>query len=128
MRHTLAMALLALFVLARAAVAQNVQDEAGVPLSPAEAAGGWTLEAGGHAICMVRLASDHGAAAGAGCAGALPGGVAGWKPTSNGMALTDASGQVVLPFSRWSNSLFVGTAPSGDYLQLMRGGPHPQGQ
>lgn len=127
MKLNFSMALLAFFVLARAAVAQNVQDEAGVPLSPAEAAGGWTLESHGHAICTVRLNADHGAQAGPGCGEALPS-VAGWRPTSNGMALTDSGGQVVLPFSRWSNSLFVATIRSGDQLQLMRGGPHPYGK
>jgi len=124
MRSTLALTLLAFFVLARAAMAQTPDHEAGVPLSPAEAAGGWTLETHGHAICMVRLTADHGARPDAQCAGSLPAGVAGWSATRNGMALTDQSGQVLLPFSRWSNSLFVAAASSGiDNLQLMRGPP-----
>jgi hypothetical protein len=136
MRYTFGLALLALFVLARAAMAQppgtpwvdRPDHETGVPLSPAEAAGAWTLESHGRAICMVRLSADHGASPSQDCAGALPGAVSGWRPTSDGMALTDGSGQQVLAFSRWSNSLFVSTRSSGTDLQLMRGSPHPEGQ
>ena len=40
-------------------VALAADNEAGVPLSPTEAAGGWTVETGGHAICMLRLTEDH---------------------------------------------------------------------
>jgi hypothetical protein len=121
----------AFFALARAAVAAD--HEAGVPLTPAEAAGAWTVETGGHAICMIRLSPDRagnagfGATPGADCGDALPSGVAGWTPTGEGMALTDAGGKVLAPFNRWSNSLFVSHRSSGVDVQLMRGPPHPQG-
>ena len=37
------------------------------------------------------------------------------------MALTGADGQVLLPFDRWSNSLFVSEIGSARDVQLMRG-------
>ena len=103
--------------------------EAGVPLTPTEAVGGWTLETGGHAVCMVRLTAHStgqvtfmARAPGATCGAALPTGVAGWTPTHDGMALTDASGNQLISFNRWSNSLFVAHASSGRDIQLQRGG------
>jgi hypothetical protein len=113
-------------ILASAVVAVAADHEAGVPLSPAEAAGGWTVENGGHAICMLRLTADHGATPGQNCGDALPAGVTGWQPTAHGMALTGAGGQVLAPFNRWSNSLFVSHRSSGTDVQLMRGPPSGQ--
>jgi hypothetical protein len=112
----------AFLLLARAAMAAD--HEAGVPLSPAEAAGAWTVETGGHAICVVRLSADHGAQVGENCGDSLPAGVTGWAATADGMALTGANGQALAPFNRWSNSLFVSHRSSGVDVQLMRGLPH----
>jgi hypothetical protein len=112
----------AFLLLARAAMAAD--HEAGVPLSPAEAAGAWTVETGGHAICVVRLTADHGAQVGDNCGDSLPAGVTGWAATADGMALTGANGQALAPFNRWSNSLFVSHRSSGVDVQLMRGLPH----
>jgi len=114
---------IAFLTLARAAMAAD--NEAGVPLSPAEAAGGWTVETGGHAVCMVTLTASHGATVGNGCGDVLPAGITGWSATADGMALTGAGGQVLAPFNRWSNSLFVSHRSSGVDVQLMRGGPNP---
>lgn len=105
-------------------VAAATDNEAGVPLTPPEAAGGWTVESGGHAICMITLTATHRAEPGSRCADALPGGVAHWVATANGMALTDADGRVLAPFDRWSNSLFVSHRSSGVDVQLMRGPPN----
>ena len=116
---------LALACLALAPAAFAADNEAGVPLSPAEAAGGWTVETGGHAVCMITLTAGHGATVGQDCGDALPAGVTGWSASAGGMALTGADGQVLAPFSRWSNSLFVSHRSSGVDVQLMRGGPHP---
>ena len=125
MKLTLTLTLAAaVATLAGAAFAED--HEAGVPLSPAEAAGGWTVENGGHAICMIRLTADHGATPGATCGDALPAGITGWRATADGMALTDQSGQVLAPFNRWSNSLFVSHRSSGTDVQLMRGPPSGQ--
>jgi hypothetical protein len=52
--------------------------------------------------------------------------VAGWKPTHDGLALTDGSGATVTAFNRWSNSLFVSHRASGADLQLSRGAPPPR--
>jgi hypothetical protein len=112
----------ALLLLAPAAMAAD--HEAGVPLSPAEAAGSWTVETGGHAICMIQLTAAHGAKVGDNCGDSLPAGVTGWSTTTDGMALTGADGQVLAPFNRWSNSLFVSHRSSGVDVQLMRGPPH----
>jgi hypothetical protein len=100
--------------------------EAGVPLSPAEAAGSWSLSSGGADICTVTLkgakAGDSGflAVAPASCGDALPTGVSGWAPTGDGMALTSADGKVLIAFNRWSNSLFVSHRSAGADLQLRR--------
>jgi hypothetical protein len=94
-------------------------NEAGVPLSPAEAAGAWMVSTGGRDICTITLTAAHGVKAGA-CNGLLPS-PTGWRATADGMALTGAGGQ--LGFHRWSNSLFVSRRDSGVDIQLRRGGP-----
>lgn len=111
----------ALGALAASAIAAD--HEAGAPLSPREAAGVWTVESQGRSVCELTLSAHNGARPHGDCGGLLPGGVAGWTAISDGMALTDASGQVLLPFDRWSNSLFVAKIGTGDNVQLMRGGP-----
>ncbi len=122
MRLNYALTLAASFaLLAPAALAAD--HEAGVPLSPAEAAGAWTVETGGHAICIIRLTADHLARPAQNCGDALPSGVTGWVTTTDGMALTGEGGAVLAPFNRWSNSLFVSHRSSGVDVQLMRGTP-----
>ena len=108
-------------LLAGAVVAAD--HEAGVPLAPAEAAGAWTVETGGHAICIIQLTADHGATPAQNCGDSLPAGVTGWQATADGMALTGQGGAVLAPFNRWSNSLFVSHRSSGVDVQLMRGTP-----
>jgi hypothetical protein len=104
-------------------------NEAGVPLSPNDAAGPWTLESGGAAICTIKLSATKAGQAGfrvaapASCGDALPAGAAGWTPTADGVALTGSDGKVLIAFNRWSNSLFVSHRSSGADLQLKRGGP-----
>ena len=121
LKSTLSLAT-AFLLLARAAIAAD--HEAGVPLTPAEAAGAWTVETGGHAICIIQLSADHGAAPAQNCGDSLPAGVTGWTSTADGMALTGQGGEVLAPFNRWSNSLFVSHRSSGVDVQLMRGLPH----
>ena len=106
------------------AAAADDDHDAGRPLSPSEAAGGWTVESGGHDICMIRLTATHIARPDARCEAALPDGVAAWAATADGMALTTADGKVLVPFSRWSNSLFVSRRSSGTDVQLKRGPPN----
>jgi hypothetical protein len=108
-------------LLAGAVVAAD--HEAGVPLSPAEAAGAWTVESGGHAVCMIQLTAGHLARPAQNCRDSLPAGVTGWVTTADGMALTGGGAQV-LAFNRWSNSLFVSHLASGVDVQLMRGTPN----
>ena len=122
MKLTFTLPLAAALLLAPAAMAAD--HEAGVPLSPSEAAGAWTVETGGHAICIIQLTAAHGAKVGDNCGDSLPAGVTGWAATADGMALTGAGGQTLAPFNRWSNSLFVSHRSSGVDVQLMRGPPH----
>jgi hypothetical protein len=100
-------------------------NEAGVPLSPAEAAGAWTVSTHGHDVCTITLTAGHGARVGGSCGGLLPNDPTGWRATSDGMALTGAGGS--LDFHRWSNSLFVSSRDTGLDIQLRRGGPVPPG-
>jgi hypothetical protein len=101
--------------------------QAGVPLSPADAEGIWTLEASGHGVCQIRLGQHHttdhayDAHPARNCSATLPGEVAGWTPTQDGMALVRPDGQTLISFGRWSNSLLVAHRDSGEDLQLQRG-------
>jgi hypothetical protein len=97
--------------------------EAGVPLTPAEAAGVWTVASGGHDLCTLSLTAGHGVKAPASCGDALTGSPSAWAATSDGMALNGPNGQLMLAFHRWSNSLFVSHRASGVDIQLRRGGP-----
>jgi hypothetical protein len=109
------------------AAAAAEDHEAGVPLTPAEAAGAWTVESQGRTICTVTLSaakadSGYGAKA-SGCGQAIPGAPVAWTPTSDGMALVGADGTTLIAFNRWSNSLFVSHRGSGADIQLRRGSP-----
>lgn len=106
--------------------AQSADHEAGVPLTPSEASGAWTIESGGRNICVVtlgatRVGKGYSAKAEPGCAGALPGDPVAWQSTTDGMQLVGADGQTLIGFDRWSNSLFVSHQSSGVDIQLKRG-------
>ncbi len=115
-------------LLAGASIAIAEDNEAGVPLKPAEAAGPWTIESGGHALCTLTLGAGHTVKAPATCGDVLPTTPTGWQPTKDGMQLVGADGQPVIAFHRWSNSLFVSRRSSGVDIQLRRGGPGNIGQ
>jgi hypothetical protein len=110
----------ALLVGAEFAVAED--NEAGVPLTPAEAAGAWTVASQGQDLCVLTLGAEHTVKAPRSCNDALPGNPTTWQPTKDGMQLIGASGQPVVAFHRWSNSLFVSHRKSGVDIQLRRGG------
>lgn len=121
-------AALAAAILLSSGVALAAEDhETGVPLAPKEAVGSWTLESSGHSICVLKLGAEKAGAgaykveAPASCGGALPAGLAGWVPAPDGMNLVDASGQTLISFGRWSNSLLVSHRSSGEDVQLKRG-------
>lgn len=97
-------------------------NEAGVPLNPAEAAGAWTVSSEGQDLCTLTLTAAHAVKSSASCNSALPGTPTSWQPTSDGMQLMGANGQQVMAFHRWSNSLFVSHRRSGEDVQLRRGG------
>jgi N-acetylmuramic acid 6-phosphate (MurNAc-6-P) etherase len=96
--------------------------EAGVPLTPAEAVGVWTVASAGHDLCTLSLTAAHGVKAPATCGEALTGSPTAWTATSDGMALNGPNGQLMIAFHRWSNSLFVSHRSSGVDIQLRRGG------
>ena len=108
-------------------VTYAANNEAGVPLSPAEAAGDWSLESAGHTLCLVTLGAGQApggfsAKAAPECQGALSAWPVAWTPTPVGMALLDAGGQPGVKFIRWSNSLCVSHRSSGVDVQLRRRG------
>ncbi|MBS0361925.1 MAG: AprI/Inh family metalloprotease inhibitor [Proteobacteria bacterium] len=115
----LAASLAAAFTVPAAALAAD--NEAGVPLTPEEAAGAWTISSEGQDLCTLTLTAAHGVKAQASCNSALPAAPTGWQPTSDGVQLTGAGGQQVMAFHRWSNSLFVSHRRSGEDIQLRRG-------
>jgi hypothetical protein len=118
---------------AGAASAQDMnalaRDQVGMPLKLGDAAAQtWTVEDHGRSICNVALKAE---AIASGvyrvdipdqCAGSLPAGVAGWRPVTDGAALVDAQGQILIDFNRWSPSLLVSHRSSGGDLQLRRNG------
>ena len=127
---TIAASLATALILAGPVPALAADHEAGVPLAPAEAAGEWTLESGGHSICRLTLGAAKSAAGfaarvPAACGDDLKGAPAAWVPTPDGMKFVDAGGQTLIAFNRWSNSLFVSHRSSGVDIQLRRGGPMP---
>ncbi|MFI4965538.1 MAG: AprI/Inh family metalloprotease inhibitor [Caulobacterales bacterium] len=109
-------------LLAGATVALAEDNEAGVPLTPAEAAGAWTVASQGRDLCILTLGAAHTVKMPASCSDAIPGNPTGWQPTKDGMQLTGAGGQPLIAFHRWSNSLFVSHRSSGVDIQLRRGG------
>jgi len=119
----IAAALAAAGLLAGAASAQTGDNEAGVPPTPAEAAGAWTVASQGKDLCVLTLGAAHSVKAPATCNDALTGNPTGWQATKDGMQLTGAGGRPMLAFHRWSNSLFVSHRSSGVDIQLRRGGP-----
>jgi hypothetical protein len=112
----------ALFATASLAVAVAEDNEAGVPLTPKEAVGAWTVSSGGQDLCVLTLGAAHTVKAASSCGDVLPAAPTGWQPTSDGMQLTGPGGQAVLAFHRWSNSLFVSHRASGVDVQLRRNG------
>jgi len=128
MRVSMIAAGLAAALLAGAGPAQAEDNEAGVPLTPAEAAGTWTIESAGHALCTVTLSATHTVKGPATCGESLPVSPTGWLTTKDGMALTGPDGKPLIAFQRWSNSLFVAHRASGVDIQLRRGAPGNVGQ
>jgi hypothetical protein len=120
------------------AVAQSPHEDsgaqAGTPLAPADAAGPWTLQSKGGAVCAVTLTARSSAVGGTFVATVGPEcqqayamtAAAAWKPTRDGLAFTAGDGSTVVAFNRWSNSLFVSHRSSGADLQLSRGAPPPK--
>ena len=105
------------------------RDQIGLPLKPADAsAQTWTLEDHGRSVCRVGLTAQvvakgvYGANIPTECAASLPAGVAGWSPVTDGAALVNADGQVLIDFNRWSPSLLISHRSSGGDLQLRRDG------
>jgi Protease inhibitor Inh len=109
-------------LLAGASLAATEDNEAGVPLTPAEAAGAWTVSSNGQDLCVPTLNADHGVKAPRTCSDALPGNPTSWQPTKDGMQLVGSDAQAAVAFHRWSNSLFVSHRSSGVDIQLRRGG------
>ena len=109
-------------LLAGAQLAVAEDNEAGVPLTPAEAAGAWTVASQGQDLCVLTLGAEHTVKAPRSCNDAVPGNPTSWQPTKDGMQLIGANGQPVIAFHRWSNSLFVSHRSSGVDIQLRRGG------
>jgi Protease inhibitor Inh len=108
-----------LFTTASLAVAVAEDNEAGVPLTPKEAAGAWTVSSGGQDLCVLNLGAAHTVKAASGCGDALASAPTAWQATHDGMQLM-SGGQPVLAFHRWSNSLFVSHRASGVDIQLRR--------
>jgi uncharacterized low-complexity protein len=119
--YLLAAGLAAAASLATASVATAEDNEAGAPLTAAEAVGAWTVASQGQDLCTLRLGAGNSVKAPASCNDALPGNPTSWRPTKDGMQLIGANGQPIIAFHRWSNSLFVSRRTSGVDIQLRRG-------
>jgi hypothetical protein len=120
---TLGASLLAAIAALLSAPTLAADNQAGVPLSPGDAAGTWTIEADGHSVCTLQLGADKSVKAASACGPVLSAAPTAWAPTNDGMKLVGSGGQTVLGFGRWSNSLFVAHRSSGTDVQLRRGVP-----
>ena len=107
--------------LVTASTALAADNEAGVPLTPAEAAGPWTVSSEGQDLCTLTLGADHAVKSSSSCNSALSGSPKAWQATSDGVQLMGADGKQIMAFHRWSNSLFVSHRRSGEDIQLRRG-------
>lgn len=115
-------------VVAVATGAHAEDNQAGTTLTPADAAGPWTLESAGRSLCVVTLGkekagSGYAVQVPAACHEFIPSPAAAWQPTPDGMRLVGPDGQTVLAFNRWSNSLLVTHRADGVDVQLKRGRP-----
>jgi hypothetical protein len=104
-----------------AATAAAEDNQAGTPLVPADAAGPWTVSAGGRDLCVLTLGRDRSVRAPTACADALPAQPTAWQTTADGMRLIGPGGAPLIAFNRWSNSLLVSHRASGVDVQLRRG-------
>jgi hypothetical protein len=117
------MLLAGLAVVSAAPLAAYAADnEAGVPLTPAEAAGAWTVSSEGQDLCTLTLGASHSVKSPSSCNDVLSGSPATWQATGDGVQFMGANGKQVMAFHRWSNSLFVSHRRSGEDIQLRRGG------
>lgn len=103
------------------------RDAVGLPLRPKDAAAGrWTLRTGGQTICTLALGGERGPDGvypidiPPACAPALPPGLAGWKPVTDGMALVAADGQLTLDFNQWTPRDLVARRRGAPFLELIR--------
>ena len=109
--------------------AMGEDNQAGTPLTAADATGTWTLQTQAGALCGVSFSAikvpgaGYGVKIPAACGTALPAGAAGWTPTAGGMAFTGSGGEVLMNFDRWSNSLLVAHRGDNNDLELRRGAP-----
>lgn len=113
-----------------AAAAQNLaalaRDAVGLPMKPQDAAGPWVLQSAGQVICTLVLSGDrtpsgvYPAVVSPGCGAVLPPGVVGWKPVTDGMALVDAGGRLLVDFNQWTPRDLAARRPGGPALELTR--------
>jgi hypothetical protein len=103
------------------------RDAIGLPISLKDAtAGPWTLQTRAGPICTVSFRADrlaNGANAAdipSACAAALPPGVVGWKPVTDGLALVGADGKILLDFNQWTPRDLVARRAGAPYLELVR--------
>jgi hypothetical protein len=122
----LALALLAATP-AGAQMAALVHDSIGIPLKPEDAAAGsWTLQVHGERVCSVELSGAarpdgiYPARIPRACAQVLPDGLVGWRPVTDGMALVDAGGAVMVDFNQWAPWDLQSKRAGAETLELIR--------
>lgn len=108
-------------------VGHLIQDGVGLPMNPADAGGGvWLIQVDGHTICQLQLSGQqtapgvYGARIPAECAEALPPGLVGWRPVSDGLGLVDADNHVVLDFNQWTPRNLAARRPGASVVRLVR--------
>lgn len=107
-------------------MADLARDAIGVPMPPNQAAGDWTLESHGRAICRIAFSGEkqaskiYGASLSRDCAPALPPGIVGWKPVTDGLALVSEDGRILVDFNRITGTHLVSPASSGFDVELRK--------
>jgi hypothetical protein len=102
-------------------------DSIGIPMKPGEAgAGPWTLSTGRKDICQLRFGTVRGegglypADITPDCGAVLPPGIAGWKPVTDGLALVNAQGAILVDFNRITSRDLVAPRSGAPFLELKR--------
>jgi hypothetical protein len=108
-------------------VAANFREGVGLPMRPSDAAAGrWTLSTRHHAVCSMAFSDRpdgrgvYPARIAPECAAELPGGIVGWRPVTDGLALVGPDDAILVDFNQWTPTDLVARRAGAPFLELTR--------